>query len=318
MKWKAHTRTAEKILEHFDALHFKKYEHDLVNGIISPDNEDEKNHYTGREQTTLTHIRHAREKRLQYDTAGCFFHLGVAFHYIQDLWVGLGPDNEAHETYLELINRSNIIDIHESLEKYYPVKRRRVYEQFKELEKRLSKPLESETELKDIVYLRRPYENAAFLDLNISFRVCYRIAEITLKTMYNVNLQESLQLLKTSFESQIMEKENEETQKLEILTEETEQHAQDNSTMGKIRHWQIEKTLNKTIKNYEERNHLKPILSKFEEEIDSLCKPHEKWFNIDRPSIDIEAILSPKIETREEFKESADTIESVIVELQTE
>ena len=38
MRWKAHTRTAEMVLKVFDAMHFSKYEKDLVNGIISPDN----------------------------------------------------------------------------------------------------------------------------------------------------------------------------------------------------------------------------------------------------------------------------------------
>ena len=40
MKWKAHTRTAERVLKEFGAMHFNKYEQDFVNGVIAPDNED--------------------------------------------------------------------------------------------------------------------------------------------------------------------------------------------------------------------------------------------------------------------------------------
>ena len=66
MKWEAHTRTAEKILADFDAYHFKKYEKDLINGIIYPDSNDPKSH-RGREDAIRENIRKSRERRLEYN-----------------------------------------------------------------------------------------------------------------------------------------------------------------------------------------------------------------------------------------------------------
>ena len=293
MKWEAHTRTAGKILEHFDALHFQKYEKELINGIISPDNEDTTNHYHGREETILQHIRIARDKRLQYDTSGCFFHLGVAFHYIQDQWVGIDPDYEDHNYYLDLINRCTILDPHASLERYYPVKRKRVLAQFRALEQRLGNPLESETDLKTLIKQRHPYDNTAFLDLNISFRVCYRVAEIVLKTMYNVSLQESLDLLKQEYVEKIKETELKTIKTIETLEEEDAKYSQDPTTIDRIKHWQTEKRLKQATIEYETQKHLEPILRDYLKEQEKLCNPHEKWYNIDKPDLKPETILNP-------------------------
>jgi len=299
MKWKAHTRTAEKILEVFGALHFDKYEKDLINGIISPDNEDEKNHYNGREQTALDYLLRARKKRLEYDTGGCFFQMGVGFHYIQDMWTGLGPDYEEHGIYLDLINRCDILDIHDSLERYYPVRRKRVIDQFRTLEKTLSKPLESEKEMKKLVLMRRPYESSAFLDLNLSFRVCFRIAEMVLKTMYNIGLQESLDLLQQEYVEKIKQREIEEIRAIESLETKIAELSMEDSAVGKINKWNMENKLEAAHKSYESRKHLEPITREYDSRVAELCKPQENWYNIDKPVLEIDKILSPGIAPKE-------------------
>jgi hypothetical protein len=304
MKWKAHTRTAEKILEGFTALYFKKYEKELVNGIISPDNEDPKPHHVGREKTALDYILRAREKRLNYDTGGCFFQLGVAFHYIQDMWVGVTPEEDDYLSYLDRINRCQILDLHESLERFYPVKRRRVLEQFRSLEKRLCKPLESEAELRELVLMKRPNENSAFLDLNLSFRVCYRITELVLKTIYNVQLQESLELLKDNYTKSIKSQELQEIKRIDELMEESEKYSLDESTLGKINHWRIEKILDNKMRAYKVRDHLKPLLSWFDKEVEEICKKHENWYNIDKPLLDIDSILKIEYKQKKEKEDN--------------
>ncbi|TRO56837.1 hypothetical protein E2P71_01780, partial [Candidatus Bathyarchaeota archaeon] len=260
MRWKAHTRTAEKILKEFDAMYFSKYEKDLVNGINSPDNEDDKSHYIAREQTALDYVKRAREKRLAYDTGGCLFQLGVAFHYIQDLWTGIKPDTEGHSLYLDLINRCEIIDIHESLEGYYPVVRKRVLSQFMELEKKLSKPVQSVSELQELVLMKRPFESSAFLDLNLSFRTCYRVAEMVLETMMNVGLQESLELLHDKYSQKIRDAEASMIKEIETTEDEVGKLVLSDSQLGGVKQWSLEKKLNNLNRVYKEKHHLKPVL----------------------------------------------------------
>ncbi len=293
MRWKAHTRTAERVIGVFDALHFSKYEKDLVNGIISPDNEDEKTHYVGREQTALDYVKHARERRLAYDTGGCFFQLGVAFHYIQDMWTGVGPDTEGHGAYLDLINRCDILDVHESLERYYPVGRMRVLSQFRALEKRLSKPVQSMAELKELILMKRPYESSAFLDLNLSFRVCYRVAEMVLKTMLNVNLQESLELLQNEYVEKVRDAEALMIREIETIEAEVGKLALSDSQLDGVKQWGLDRRLSSLSRDYEERRHLKTVLAEFERRVEELCKPHVEWYNIDRPVLDVDRILLP-------------------------
>ena len=315
MKWKAHTRTAEKVLEVFGAMHFDKYEKDLINGVISPDNEDEKNHYSGREQTAVDYLIRAREKRLKYDTAGCFFQLGVAFHYIQDMWTGIGPDYDDHRLYLDLINRCNILDIHESLERYYPVKRQRVLDQFRSLEKRLDKPVESVEEMKELVLMRRPYENSAFLDLNLSFRVCYRVAEMVLKTMFNVSLQESLDLLQNEYVEKIKDREMEEIKSIEELEVKVEELGLDDSTVNRLNRWNLEKKLDSVRKSFEARKHLELLVQEFNSKVNQLCKPHEKWYNIDKPALNLDKILSPNVKIEPIGVEDEDEMLQVPLEI---
>ncbi|MFC1803118.1 hypothetical protein ACFL0D_04025 [Thermoproteota archaeon] len=295
MKWKAHTRTAENVLGVFKALHFNKYEKELINGIIYPDNEDkEKNHYFGREQTIINNINLAREKRLLYDTRISFFHLGIAFHYIQDAWTGLQPGNDDHVKYLELINNCVLLDHNVLLEKYYPVRRMRVLKQFREIEKRLSKPVESVEALRDLAIMRKPFESCAFLDLNLSFRVCYRVAEMVLKTMYNIELQKTLEKIQAEYVERIKDREKNEIKSMEILEEQVGVLSLDASTLGKAKHWDQNRKLKKLIKEYERKNHLKPILNEFKVRVKELCCPHEKWYNIDKPTLDVKKILKPE------------------------
>jgi hypothetical protein len=297
MKWKAHTRTAEKVLSIFQALHFKKYEKELVNGIIAPDNQDkETDHYASREKTIINHLTMAREKRLHYDTRSCFFHLGVAFHYIQDAWTGIKPGHEDHAKYVDLVNNCVVLDHHLSLEKYYPVRRARVLKQFRDLEKRLSRPIETIDELHDLAVMKKPFESTAFLDLNLSFRVCHRVAEMVLKTMFNVELQETLEKTHCEYIERIKERERKEIQSLDELEEQVGVLSLDKSTISKTKHWRMNKKLVQSIKDYEARKHIQPIVSDFEARIKELCNPHEKWYNIDKPSLELDEILKPDTE----------------------
>ena len=310
MKWKAHTRTAEKVLKVFGAMHFDKYEQDLINGVISPDNEDEKNHYIGREQTVIDYLLRARKKRLSYDTPSCFFNLGVAFHYIQDMWTGLGPDYEDHRLYLDLINRCEILEVHESLERYFPVRRKRVLDQFRALEKLLGKPVDSETELKEIVNMRRPYESSAFLDLNLSFRVCYRVAEMVLKTMYNVGLQESLELVQKEYVKKIKVRDLEAQKMLDQMEMKIGELSLEESTVNRINKWNLEKKLESARHEYEMKKHLDQTLKNFNVKILELCKPYESWYNIDKPGINPEKILIKNIQPKSVIThEKVDNIE---------
>lgn len=306
MRWKAHTRTAQKVLEVFGAMHFNKYEQDLINGVVSPDNEDDKNHYEGREKTVLEYAIRARDKRLKYDTPASFFLLGVAFHYIQDMWTSIGPDSDNHKLYLDMIDRCDIANVHESLEKYYPVRQKRVLEQFKALEKRLGKPLESEEELKDLVMMRKPYESSAFLDLNFSFRVCYRVAEMVLRTMYNVGLQESLELVRDEYVERIKEREVQERREIEALEVKVEEMAIEGSSMNGLNRWSMVRKLNKRKEEYESKKYLIQIIHDYEAKVRGLCTPHENWHNIDKPDIDLEKILNPQVEI-EPLKTSMDS-----------
>jgi hypothetical protein len=220
--------------------------------------------------------------------------MGVGFHYIRDMWTSLEPDYEEHGLYLDLINRCDIFNIHESLERYYPFKRRRALEQFRSLEKRLETPLESEKDLKDLVNTRKPDESSAFLDLNLSFRVCYRAAELILKTMFNVGLHESLELIHEEYREIIQKTERDEIKNIKTLEAKFEELSRQDSTIQRLNKWNIEKQLKSHKNSYENQEHLDKVKQEYNSKVENVCRPYEFWYNVDKPELDINNILETR------------------------
>jgi hypothetical protein len=144
--------------------------------------------------------------------------------------------------------------------------------------------------------MRKPFESTAFLDLNLSYRVCHRVAEMVLKTMFNIELQEKLEKTQSDYIERVKERESREIQYLDELEEQVGVLSLDKSTLAKTKYWNMNRKLIQSIKDYETRKHIKPIVSEFEARVKELCNPHEKWYNIDKPSLNVDEILKPKTE----------------------
>jgi hypothetical protein len=278
MKWEAHTRTAEKILADFDAYRFKKYEKDLVNGIIYPDSNDPKPH-CGREEAIRENIRKSRERRLDYDLNNSFFYLGVAFHYIQDQWVGLDPDHEDYPRYERLIDKCQILDRGEDLYKYYPVKRQRVLNQFKRIEKVLKTPIKTPEELYSVALMSRPFESMAFLDLNLSYRICYRVAEMVLRPMLNMGLNGRLSQIHVEYTKKLVRREKSEIVFLHDLTQELGQIMEAGPVNG-LKRWNLERINQTRKKAYEKGRHLEKIRAEYKRLTGEISKPYRDWYNV--------------------------------------
>lgn len=282
MKWEAHTRTAQKILADFDAYHFKKYEKDLINGIIYPDSNDPKPH-NGRTETIRENITRSRERRLEYNPTDSFFYLGIAFHYIQDSWVGMDPDHEDYAKYEKLIDKSTILDIGEDLFRYYPVTRNRVLQQFKDLETRLSTPLNTTDEMFDLVSSNTPFESTAFLDLNLSYRVCHRVAEMVLKPMLKASIDDNLLRIHKVYTEKLVECERNEREKLYKLEKYAGMESQ--GLFSNFENWKKKNALEKRLVSYGKELHLKKIYKSYAVETRELANPYVDWFNVTVPEL---------------------------------
>ncbi len=309
MKWEAHTRTAEKILADFDAYHFKKYEKDLINGIIHPDSNDPKPH-SGRDEAIRDYIRKARDRRLDYNSSDSFFYLGMAFHYIQDSWVGMDPDHEDYKTYEKMIDKSIILGRDEDLFRYYPVKRNRVLVQFMNLETRLAKPVKSTAELYELATMPKPYESSAFLDLNFSYRVCYRVAEMVLQPMLKVSLDESLEKLHSEYTEKLVDKEKTEKQSLfemgnSILM------IDGKGTFDGVDRWKKKRTLDKRTNLYAKGGHLERLVQGYTREAAALSKPFSDWYNVNIPELTL-PVVEPAVEHTQPVTEKLETTANLL------
>lgn len=286
MKWEAHTRTAEKILADFNAYHFKKYEKDLINGIIYPDSNDPKPH-RGREETIRDCIKKSRERRLEYNSNDSFFYLGMAFHYIQDQWVGLDPDHEDYPRYERVIDRCTILDFGEDLYRYYPVQRQRVLSQFKRIEEVLKTRIKTPEELYSVALMSRPFESMAFLDLNLSYRVCYRVAEMVLRPMLNVSLNERLTQTHSEYTGKLVKMEDSEVVFLHELNQELGQIEAEGTVNG-IKKWNQGRQIKTRSQSYKKGQHLEKIRAEYKRITVEMSKPFRAWYNVEVPELKLE------------------------------
>lgn len=300
MKWEAHTRTAEKILADFDAYHFKKYEKDLINGIIYPDSNDPKSH-RGREDAIRDNIRKSRERRLEYNSNDSFFYLGIAFHYIQDQWVGLDPDHEDYPRYERLMDKCEILDHKDDLYKYYPVQRQRVLNQFKQLEEVLKKPVKTIEELHKLALIPKPYESTAFLDLNLSYRVCFRVAEMVLRPMLNVSLNERLAQIHIEYTGKLVKMEESEVVFLHELNQGLGQIEADGTVNG-LKKWNQGRQIKTRRQSYMKGQHLEKIRADYKRITVEMSKPFLNWYNVEVPALKLETnnVVESKPETHPE------------------
>jgi hypothetical protein len=282
MKWEAHTRTAQKILSDFDAYHFQKYEKDLINGIIYPDSNDPKPH-RDRDEAVRNNIRKARDRRLEYNPSDSFFYLGMAFHYIQDSWMGIDPDHEDYTRYEKQIDKSTLLDMGEDLFRYYPVKRNRVLTQFKELDKCLSVPLKNTEEMYALISAGSPFESTAFLDLNLSYRICRRVAEMVLKPMLKTSLDENLSRLHVEYTEKLVSCEDNERESLFLLEENIGKSSQ--GLLFGVEAWKKRQDLNKKTTLYGNGRHLEKTFKTYRREADALAKPYIDWYNVKIPDL---------------------------------
>lgn len=298
MKWEAHTRTAQKILADFDAYHFQKYEKDLINGIIYPDSNDPEPH-RGREEAIKGNIRKARDRRLEYNPSDSFFYLGMAFHYIQDSWVGMDPDHEDYAKYEKQMDKSTLLGRGDDLFKYQPVHRNRVLTQYKELDKRLSKPLTSIDEMYSLVTTGKPYESTAFLDLNYSYRICYRVAEMVLKPMLKISLDEKLSKLHEEYTEKL--EKCEKTEQEALFKMEKELGEPRSGVIAGFENWKLKRNLEIRTKQYEKRKHLDKILKLYKNEATQTAKPFVDWYNVQIPELELPVI--PEIPNEQPVEE---------------
>ena len=282
MKWEAHTRTAQKILADFNAFHFQKYEKDLINGIIYPDSNDPKLH-SGREEAIRDNIMKAREYRLEYNPSDSFFYLGMAFHYIQDSWVGMDPDNEDYSNYEKQIDKSTLLDLGENLFRYYPVSRNRVLKQFKDFDVRLSTPLTTPDDMFDLVSASTPFESTAFLDLNLSYRVCRRVAEMVLKPMLKASLDDKLSRLHANYTEKLVECERCERAILAKLEENVD--GESHGLLSGVGNWKKNNDFNKRYVAYGKELHLMKIFKEYSLAANNLTKPFVGWYIVNIPEL---------------------------------
>jgi hypothetical protein len=287
MKWEAHTRTAQKILADFDAYHFQKYEKDLINGIIYPDSNDPKPH-RGREEAIQENIMRARERRLEYNPSDSFFYLGMAFHYIQDSWVGMDPDHEDYSKYEKLIDKNTILGLGDDLFRYYPVTRNRVYKQFKDYDARLSTPLKNPEDMFKLASSVPPFESTAFLDLNLSYRVCHRVAEMVLKPMLKASLDENLSKIHVEYTEKLVDIEHKEREILYKL--EAYVGVESQGLLSGVENWKRKQALDKRYAAYGKGAHLKKIFKAYSMESGALAKPFVDWYNVTVPELVLPAV----------------------------
>ena len=75
------------------------------------------------------------------------------------------------------------------------------------------------------------------------------------------------------------------------------------------------KKLDSARKSYEAKKHLDQLVQEFNTKVNQLCKPHEIWYNIDKPELKIDKVLAPDVKIEPVSVEGEDEMLQIPLEI---
>ena len=186
MKWDSHYAIADQLYEELIRPIFPQYHKEIRDGSVYPDKQKYSlPHHFDREDDIENYIGKARSLRLKGKPGQAIFNLGIALHYLQDKWTAVNGSHEKHELYETLLTKCTIQPWETDLSIHYPILSDGAFEEFNKLFTYCDQKPVNHENLAQYVRHWKPSESNAFLDLNMAYRLSYRVAENVLQPIKN-------------------------------------------------------------------------------------------------------------------------------------
>jgi len=304
--WQTHLRIANEVLRELNIAQSSEEAAQLREGSILPDKWGDYPHHHGKGNNIEANILRARESFLSGDIRKACFHLGVALHYIQDSYTSLSSRSAHHERWEQQIQEAYVNeDLTRMVNSAFHNDPGNLKE-YSDIAKTMSQGLEGKPDT--IGFATRPGPGLSFwgdrtwgkpyVDFNLALRASILIAKSVFCSATNDEIEQKCSCIHAEFES-ILEKTEEKTaeevvkqiEKREKLVSASvkEGRALDSlrSVYRRLKLGIQDYRINRKMGQYDKKSHLSLVATQYWRAIDSAIKPHQGWYKLKTPEIDI-------------------------------
>ena len=315
-----HIRIANKVLSEIGVSLYSDEAAYLRGGSVKPDEWKDFPHHRGKTNEIWKYIITARRYYLKGDLPSAYFNLGVAFHYLQDMWTTLSGSDQEHDLWERKIDNSSFLDLDDLLNfvKSTSIPEKHQLEYFRIAATLSSEEIEGKEKAKKITALRHPKWGTPTIDLNFAFRISLSIAKLVLGSKISSKLQDKLNVLLKEYEYKLRETESSFTEKLIRLVQKRDVLKQEKGIKGlfmALLSYIYDLRAKRMIKKYEKQEHLRKVARAYHKDAKKVSAPFLDWYNVVIPRIDISKVekeLLSILEASTYFETSEDVIQDLI------
>jgi len=308
MLWQTHLRIANEVLCELKIAQFSEEAKQLREGSILPDKWGDFPHHHSKGDKIESNILWARAFFLSGDIRKTCYHLGVALHYVQDSYTSLSSRSRQHERWEQQIQEAyvneDLIRMVNSAFHNDPGNLR----EYSDIAEMMSHDLKGKPDT--IGFATRPgpglsfWKNRAwgkpYVDFNLALRASILIARSVFSSATNNEIEQKCCRLHAEFESILKRTEEEKAEEvlkqINMRTELVSACAKEVQTHSLKRLFQRLKLniqnyrINRKMGQYDKKAHLSLVATQYWRAIDSVIKPHQGWYKLKIPKIDISTV----------------------------
>lgn len=318
MLWVTHKRIILEICKEFQLSNVETNR--FIEGVIAPDKWKDYPHHHSKSRTIRDRLLKARGLFLHDDVLNAYYHLGVAFHYIQDAYTSFVwrsnnfvKGQEWHKKYEQWIDEAYFV---RDLEKLVITafkedrKQREYYLKLLRFQSSKIDGKEDTLQLSTFNNGRRSREGSEWgkpvVDLNLAFHICLIVAKSVLGSKTYPRLQGELYKVLTEYEILLKEAENKISIEIveSILKRDKAKKAKGLFSFistGIISRFHSMRAKSK-YKQYTEQKHLQRVAKAYDENIYAKTRPYIDWYNITLPPINATKVQKELLSIQEALK----------------
>jgi len=291
----------------------------LIDGVLAPDKWKDYPHHRGKSETIQQHLLESRRLFLINDMSNCYYHLGVAFHYIQDAYTSFvwnsrnyAKGQRWHNKYEQWIDDSYFSSDPEKLIRKYFSKNRRQLEYHLQVLSQSRSKIEGELNTLNLATLNPglyKWSDSEWgkpaVDFNLAFQVCLAITRSILGPRINLKLQDDLKTTLKNYEVMLRETEfklaNEIVESVRKRDKAREAKGFFSFLSTGITSRVYNMLAKSKLRKYEARKHLTEVAKTYNRTAKNVSRPYADWYDITIPFIDTNIVDKELLSVQESF-----------------
>jgi hypothetical protein len=315
MLWKTHIRISIEVLRRLGVFLPPDVFDSFKNGIIAPDKWRDFPHHYGKSEQIKANLLKARKYYLINDQRNAYFHLGVAFHYIQDSYTSMASFYPRHHSWEESIEDCGYVSNVEETIQYW------LRDNYSERNRclKLANELSREVQGRDLtLYIATMSGHEALksfaepiIDLNLALKASLLVAKSTLSSPSDLRLDIALSRSLDYHQALLQRTEESIADQIISLANQIEdfkgKKKWEEGVVPRIRNMILtlrvktkELQLNSKYRGYDKKKHLLKVNAEYRKAVELLTLPHIGWHDFYVPQLNLSLVNRVLVPIREE------------------